>query len=131
MRRQVEFSFLDVELARSCNDDAMREHRYGAVVAAVLRRRLAEIDAAAHLADLERLPAARLRPCLDDPGLLLVSLGPLADLHLRPRADPPPRLPDGTLDYADVRVVIVTDVQLVPTASRTRPALLRARREAS
>jgi hypothetical protein len=127
----VKLSFLDVELARSCNDDAMRERRYGPALAAVLRRRLAEICAAAHLADLARLPAARLRPSPDRPGLLLVSLGPQADLHLRPRAEPPPRLPDGRLDYADVRAVIVTDVQSELAATNYRPAPLRARREAS
>lgn len=126
----MELSFLDVELARFCNDDAMREHRYGAELAAVLRRRLAEIDSATHLADFARLPAARLRLHCNDSRLLLVSLGPRAELHLRPRADPPPRLPDGTLDYADVRAVIVTDVQSEVPAISSRPARLRARREA-
>ncbi|MBZ3905381.1 hypothetical protein [Streptomyces griseiscabiei] len=130
MRRLVELSYLDVELARSCNDDALRERRYGAALAAVLRRRLAEIDAAAHLAALACLPAARLRPCPRGPGLLLVSLGPHADLHLRPRADPLPRLADGRLDYAGVRAVIVTDVQPEPAEFDSRPAPLHARREA-
>ncbi|MDX3523342.1 hypothetical protein [Streptomyces scabiei] len=127
----MELSFLDVELARSCNDDAMRERRYGPALAAVLRRRLAEIDAAAHLADLACLPAARLRPCPEGPGLLLVSLGSEAYLRLRPRADPPPRLPDGRLDYSDIRAVIVTDVRPEPAVSNSRPAPLHARREAS
>lgn len=127
----MKLSFLDVELARSCNDDAIRERRYGPALAAVLRRRLAEIHAATHLADLACLPAARLRPSPDRPGLLLVSLGPRADLHLRPRADPLPWLPDGRLDYRDVRAVIVADVQPELAAPSPRPAPLHARREAS
>jgi plasmid maintenance system killer protein len=131
MGRLVEISFVDVEVARTCNDDDLRVRRYGPALAAVLRRRLAEIDAAAHLADLARLPAARLRAHPDDLHLLLVSLGPTADLHLRPRAAPLPHQPDGTLHFTDVRAVLVTDIQLAPAASTSRPALLRARREAS
>lgn len=127
----MELSFLDVELARSCNDDDARERRYGPALAAVLRRRLAEIDAAAHLAALTRLPAARLRPCPASPDLLLVSLGPEADLLLRPRADPPPRLANGRLDYSDVRSVLVTDVRTGPAAPGPRHAPLHTRREAS
>ncbi|MDL2077654.1 hypothetical protein ACFU5D_25560 [Streptomyces anthocyanicus] len=127
----MELSFVDVELARACNDDALREHRYGRALAAVLRRRLAEVYAAAHLADLSRLPAARLRAHPGDSRLLLVALGSAADLHLRPRADPLPQHPDGTLRYVDVRAVVVIDIQPAPVASNTHPELLRARREAS
>lgn len=112
----MEISFVDGELARSCNDDAIRERRYGPALAVVLRRRLAEIAAAAHLAELRRLPAARLRGHPDERRLLLVSLGSTADLHLRPRDDPPPRLTDGSLRELAVHALLITAVQLAPAA---------------
>ncbi|MGV9272300.1 hypothetical protein [Streptomyces griseosporeus] len=127
----MEISFIDGELAMACNDDAAREHRYGPSLAGTLRRRLAEIYAAAHLDDLRRLPAARLRYHPHDGDLLLVSLGPSADLHMRPRAEPPSRGVDGTLHYEDVRAVVVVDVQPAPATTGPRPEPLRAQREAS
>lgn len=112
MGRQLEIFFVDSELARSCNDDAIRACRFGAV-APVLRRRLAQIAATAHLAELRHLPQARLRGHAD--GRLLVALGPTADLHLRPRGNPPP-MADGYLLEQAVRSLLVTGVQLAPAA---------------
>ncbi|MFF3018205.1 hypothetical protein [Streptomyces sp. NPDC057939] len=109
----MEIYFVDGELARSCSDDAIRMNRFGAVVAPVLRRRLAEISAAAHLAELRCLPQARLRGCSD--GRLLVALGPTADLHLRPRDDPPPMAHGHLVEWA-VRSLLVTDVQFATAA---------------
>jgi hypothetical protein len=109
----VEICFVDSDLARACNDDAGRAQRFGPVVALVLRRRLAEIAAAVHLAELRRLPQARLRGDAD--GRLLVALGPTTDLHLRARDDPP-RLADGQLIEWAVQALLVTDVQLAPAA---------------
>ncbi len=128
--RQVEISFVDGELAQACNDDAAREDRYGPSLAGIVRRRLAEIYSAAHLDDLRRLPAARLRGHPGDGDLLLVSLGPSADLYLRPRVDPPLRDIDGALRYTDVRAVVVVDIQPSPATSH-HPPPLRVRREAS
>jgi hypothetical protein len=107
----VEISFVDGDLARACNEDAVRTRRFGPVVAPVLRRRLAELAAAAHLAELRRLPQARVRQYAG--GLLLVALGPTADLHLRPRDDPPPLADDRLVEWA-VKALLVTDVLLVP-----------------
>lgn len=103
----MELFFLDGELARSCNDDAIRARRFGPAVAPVLRRRLAEISAAAHLAELRRLPQARLRTQMD--GRLLVALGSTADLDLRTREDPPTA--DGRLVEWAVRSLLVTGVR--------------------
>ncbi|MEY9956690.1 hypothetical protein [Streptacidiphilus sp. MAP5-52] len=107
----MEISFVDVELARACNEDVARERRYGPLLAPVLRRRLAEIAAAEHLAALRRLPAARLRAHPTNRHLLLVSLGAAADLHAAPREDPPPLLDDGSLHESAVRSLMITAVQ--------------------
>lgn len=111
-RRQVEIFFVDETLARSCNDDTVRERRFGASVAHVLRRRLAQIDAAEHLAELRHIPAIRLRTFADD--MLTVALGSTADLQMRPRDDPAPRLEDGSLYERVVRTLLITDVLLAP-----------------
>jgi plasmid maintenance system killer protein len=107
----VEISFVDVELARSCNEDVARELRYGPLLASVLRRRLGEIAAAEHLAALRRLPAARLRTHPADRCLLLIALGTAADLHATPHEDPPPLLDDGALHESAVRSLMITAVQ--------------------
>lgn len=111
-RRQVKIFFVDETLARSCNDDAVRERRFGSALSSVLRRRLAQIDAAEHLAELRRIPAIRLRSFPDDK--LFVALGAAADLQMRPRDDPTPRLDDGSLHERAVRTLLITDVLLAP-----------------
>ena len=111
-RRQVKIFFVNEALARSCNDDAVRERRFGTPVAQVLRRRLAQIDAAEHLAELRHIPAIRLRAFADDK--LTVALGATADLQMRPRDDPPPRLEDCSLYEHAVRTLLITDVLLAP-----------------
>lgn len=119
----VKISFVDAELALACNDDALRAKRFGPVLAPVLRRRLAELAAASHLAELRGLPQARLRR--RPGGLLLVALGPTADLRLRPGGDPPPPPEEAPVDRA-VTALLVTDVLLKP-----HDALTRALRKAS
>jgi plasmid maintenance system killer protein len=106
----VKIFFVDETLARFCNDDAARERRFGPAVAYVLRRRLAQIDAAEHLAELRQIPAIRLRTFSNDE--LTVALGTAADLQMRPRDDPPPRLDDGSLHERAVHTLLITDVLL-------------------
>lgn len=103
--------FASSELARVCNDDQERVHVYGEPLASRLRQRLGEISAVPRLVDLRRLPAARLRhdsTSLD--GSMLIALGRVADLRVRPRYDPLPILPDGRLDELEVRELVVAAV---------------------
>ncbi|TKA00509.1 hypothetical protein FCI23_42620 [Actinacidiphila oryziradicis] len=103
--------FGDGEVARICNDDDVRRSRYGPALASTIRRRLGEISAVTHLAELRRLPATRLRRHPDrGDGYLLISLGATADLLVRPRDDPAPALPDGRLDEHAVRALVVTAI---------------------
>lgn len=107
----MEIYFWDAELAAVCNQDMARERRFGPIRAQALRRRLAQIAAAAHLADLRQVPAARLRPHADG-RLLLVSIDPDADIHMQPRDDPAPRLADGSLHEKAISAMLVTAVQV-------------------
>ncbi|GAB3163213.1 hypothetical protein GCM10027161_75310 [Microbispora hainanensis] len=108
---QLKIVFGDGEVARTCNDDDERVSRYGPTLAMTIRRRLGEIAAVASLAELRRLPAARLRHHPNSGnGYLLVSLGGSADLLVRPRDDPAPTLTDGRLDEHAVRALVVAAI---------------------
>ncbi|MEU8712798.1 hypothetical protein [Streptomyces sp. NPDC048663] len=113
MRRQLKILFASDDLARSCNDDSVRTERYGPALAATIRRRLCEINAVTHLGELRRLPSARLRRHLKrDDGTMLISLGPTADILVRPRDDPPPTPLDGGIDELQVRTIVVLAIAI-------------------
>ncbi|MGW4420482.1 hypothetical protein [Streptosporangium sp. NPDC004631] len=103
--------FGDGEVARVCIDDDVRRSYYGPALTATIRRRLGKIAAVTHLAELRRLPAARLRyhPGSGS-GYLLISLGTTANLLVRPRDDPAPTLADGRLDEHTVHDLVVTAI---------------------
>ncbi|MFE7439351.1 hypothetical protein ACFU7X_02625 [Streptomyces chartreusis] len=107
----MEIAFEDAELARVCGNSAARRDHFGPEGATTLLRRLGQMSAAYHLADLRPIAAARLRPAASaDCFTLLVSLGLHGDLVLRPRDHPPATHADGTLDEHAVRAVIITAV---------------------
>ena len=109
----VDIAFDDAELARVCNSDAARRARYGPEAAVTLHRRLGQMAAADHLADLHHLAAARLRPDPADSGVSrIVSLGDHGHLVVRPRDDSPASHRDGTLDEHSVRALIVTAIAI-------------------
>ncbi|MDH6590097.1 plasmid maintenance system killer protein [Streptomyces sp. SAI-133] len=109
----VNIAFDDAELARVCNSDAARRARFGPEAAATLHRRLDQMAAAGHLADLHRLAAARLRPDPADSGVSrIISLGDHGHLVVRPRDDLPAAYRDGTLDEHSVRALIVTAIAI-------------------
>ncbi|GHB75612.1 hypothetical protein GCM10010377_77510 [Streptomyces viridiviolaceus] len=109
----VDIAFNDAELARVCNSDAARRARYGPEAAVTLHRRLGQMAAADHLADLHHLAAARLRPDPTDSGVSrIVSLGNHGHLVVRPRDDPPATHHDGALDEHSVRALIVTAIAI-------------------
>lgn len=84
---------------------------YGPKLATAIRRRLCQIEAAGHLAELRSVPAVRLRAAPTGPeGWLLVGLPQSADLRVRPCAEPPPRRGDGRLDEARIHELLVSGV---------------------
>lgn len=108
---RVKIFFASSELARVCNDDQERVYVYGEPLASRLRQRLGEISAASRLADLRQLPAVRLRhDSMSFDGSMLIALGRVADLRVRPRYDPLPILLDGRLDENEVRELVVAAV---------------------
>ena len=130
----MDIAFCDEELARVCCNDLERERVHGPELGGAIRRRLGQLDAAAHLADMRKVPAARMRsaasPC---DGSILLAVSPAADLVVRPRDDPAPARADGSLDEHSVKAVLVTAIAMAPSADPVQPApsLPRARRESS
>ncbi|MEU6540986.1 hypothetical protein ACWC9X_12645 [Streptomyces asoensis] len=109
----MDIAFVDAELARACNSDAARRAHFGPEAAVALHRRLGEMAAAAHLADLRHLAAARLRSGPpEDRFARLVSLGVYGELLVHPRDSPPVLDPDGLLDEHSVRALIVTAITI-------------------
>ncbi|CCK28830.1 hypothetical protein BN159_4451 [Streptomyces davaonensis JCM 4913] len=109
----MDIAFVDAELGRVCNSDAARRARFGSEAAATLHRRLGEIAAATHLADLRHVASARLRSGPpDDRFARLVSLGVYGELLVHPRDSPPVLDQNGLLDEHSVRAVIVTAITI-------------------
>lgn len=104
----MKITFGSPEIAQVCNDDTLRVARFGPALSAAIRRRLGQITAVAHLAELRLLPAARLRPDSTRTGFLLVALDATADLLTRPRDAPAP--PEGGMDEHAVRGLLITDI---------------------
>jgi len=78
-----------------------------------LMQRITELSGARHLADIATLPAARCHELMGDrKGQLSDRLAASLSAAVRPAHDPPPRKPDGGLDWAavtDVEIVEITD----------------------
>lgn len=114
----MEIAFCDEGLARVCCNDLERERVHGPELGKVIRRRLGQLDAVDHLAAMRTVPAAQMRsavsPC---DGTILLALGPTADLVVRPRDDPAPTCPDGSLDEYAVTAVLVTAIVATGTDS--------------
>lgn len=104
----MEITFASPEIAQVCNDDALRVARFGPALSAAIRRRLGQIAAVAHLAELRLLPAAQLRPDRTQAGFLLVALDATADLLTRPRDAPAP--PAEGMDERAVRSLLIADI---------------------
>jgi len=84
---------------------------YGVNTAKKLKLRLAELEAAASLEDLRRLPQARCHEYKGSgKGLLSVDLADPYRLIFEPDHDPVPSKDDGGLDWSKVTRVLVMDV---------------------
>jgi hypothetical protein len=124
----MDVEFRSETLARVCNSDSARQAKYGADRSAIIRRRLGQLLAAAHLADMRRFTAVRMRTAVTHGRhTVLVAAGPTLDVLLHPHdEDAPVDLP---LDEESVTGVVIDDI-LAITSPQTvmrsaAPALTR------
>jgi len=107
----MEISFRTSKLAKLCSSKKEMQRRWGALRAGRVEQRLQEMQAVDNLGDLSTLPAARCHELSGDrKGQLAVDVGHPDRLVFRPTEDPPPRKPDGGLDWQAVTSVTVLEV---------------------
>jgi len=107
----VEVTFRTGKFARICSAEAEMVRTFGPALARRLRTRLTELDQAATLAEMRKLPHVRAHQLQRDRDEQ-ISL----DFH-HPRRlivevnhDPIPRLPDGGLDWESITAVVIVEV---------------------
>ena len=102
--------FATRRLQRRLNSTAERRKVHGDVMAKKIGLRLQPMEAARSLADLRNLPGRWHELTGDLKGSLACDLVHPHRMIFRPTAEPPPRRPDGSLDWSAVDSVTVSDV---------------------
>ena len=105
---RIEFS--SDKLRKTCNRQDLLIRRYGMERAKRIRRRLDDLDAATSLEDFRYLPGRCHELTGHLKGLLSLDLDGPYRLYFRPGQDPPPRKPDGGLDWSQITVVVIQRV---------------------
>lgn len=106
----MEVLFATGKLHRQLNSTAKVRTAYGDVMAKKIGLRLQQMQAAHSLDDLRNLPGRWHELTGDLKGSLACDLVHPHRLIFRPTADPPPRRPDGGLDWSAVDSVTISDV---------------------
>ncbi len=106
----MEVLFATRRLQRRLNSTADTRKVHGDVMAKKIGLRLQQMEAARSLADLRNLPGRWHELTGDLKGSLACDLVHPHRMIFRPTAEPPPRRPDGSLDWSAVDSVTVSDV---------------------
>ncbi|MHC4401187.1 MAG: type II toxin-antitoxin system RelE/ParE family toxin [Planctomycetota bacterium] len=106
----MEISFATSKLAKLCNSEKRLRGAYGPRMAAVIRRRLMDLDAAETLASMKELPGRchQLTENLD--GLFAIDLVHPNRLVFVPDHDPVPELRGGGVDWSKVTKIEVAGI---------------------
>lgn len=108
----MELSFASQKLAKTCNSAQKMQKEWGADNAKRLKRRLAQLQAAATLADLATLPQGRPHPLAGDlKGLWALDLQHPLRLLFKVANDPCPMLADGGVDCRRVTAVCIERIE--------------------
>jgi plasmid maintenance system killer protein len=104
--------FQTARMAKDLNSDVLRPRKHGDRRAAKLKLRLGELRAAATLADVFKLPAARCHQLkADKDECFSVDLDHPYRLIFEADHDPVPRRADGGIDVEAVTAVLVTGIE--------------------
>ena len=105
--------FADPKLKKLCADEKTMDRKLGSRKAKLMRRRLAEFQAAVTLSDIRALPGPRCHELKGNrKGQLSVDLDHPHRLIFEPANNPTPTKPDGGLDWSRVtavRIIEITD----------------------
>ncbi len=104
----IEFS--DVRTAELFNTEKKLRGRYGAELAKVIMKRLADVEAAACLEDMRNLPGRWHELTGDYSGCVACRLSGNQRLIVKPAA-PAPLKPDGGLNWKEVVTVCLVNVE--------------------
>ena len=106
----VDIIFKSKKLEKLCNDDRLAQREWGKPQADALGHRLDDLRAARSLEDL-RHSAGDLHELKGDrAGQLSMKLKGGDRLIVEPSHDPPPRKPDGGLDWSQVTAIRIVEV---------------------
>ncbi len=107
----MEVVFATKKFQKTCNSEREIIRRYGARCGRLLQRRLADLAAAASLAEMSSLPQARCHPLKGDrAGQFAVDLEYPRRLIVEPAHQPVPVRQDGGVDLLRVTRVRVIEV---------------------
>jgi proteic killer suppression protein len=107
----VDLVFRTKKLARICSTEAEMVRTFGRDTARRLQARLTELDQAASLEEIRRLPHARAHQLHGDRDeQVSLDVTNPRRLIVEVNQDPVPRLPDGGLDWASITAVRVVEI---------------------
>ncbi len=107
----MEVVFRSSKLQRLCCSEKQCNRKWGPENGRLIRRRLADLNAAENLADLWKLPQTRLHALKGDrDGQFAVDIKHPYRLIFRPAHDPVPRKDDGDIDVSRVTKIEITEV---------------------
>lgn len=109
-RQDIEISWANRRLEKSCSDDGQGTRRWGTEQWKVLKVRLASLRAAPTLADMRGVPGNCHALSTDRAGEFAVDLRGPYRLIFEPDHDPVPRLEDGGIDTAQVTDIRIKEV---------------------
>lgn len=106
----MEVLFASEKLQRALSNYRVLEREWGKTGAKKIALRLQQLAAAPTLADMRHLPGRCHELTGDRAGHLAVDIHHPHRLVLRPTADPPPKKPDGGLDWTAVDSITVIEI---------------------
>jgi proteic killer suppression protein len=108
----MELFFKSRKLERACTTERESVRMWGAQRAQVVRRRIAQLQAAENLAVISTLPPSRLHPLAGDrAGQFAVDAVHPFRLVFEPWHDPLPTLPDGGIDKSKITEIRILDIE--------------------
>jgi plasmid maintenance system killer protein len=106
----MEISFANSKLQKRCESLAQLRRAHGPAAARRITARLADLQAAASLEEMRRLPGGCHELRGDRDGQLALNLPDGMRLIFEPASNPTPTKPDGGLDWAAVDAVRVLEI---------------------